>query len=361
MDTVQKLFLATRKGLIIFNYTSGKWVYDSTHFPGIPVSISYVDPRTHTWWACLDHGHWGVKLHRSNDEGKSWVEIGAPRFEHEEQIREGEPAAVNYIWSMAQGGKDKPGVLYIGTDPGGLFISEDNGDHWSLVKGLWEHPSREKGWFGGGRDQPGIHSIVVNPQNSDEIQVGISVAGVFKTVDGGKTWNPSNKGLTADFLPDKDAEVGQDPHLLVGSPTDPDTLWQQNHCGIFVTRDGSKSWVKVSQEDGPADFGFAIAVDETTPERAWVVPGISDEIRVAVDQKLCVCRTYDGGETWTDFRAGLPQENCFDIVYRHALSNKANHLAFGTTTGNVFTSNDHGETWTCLSNYLPMIYGVEII
>ena len=356
----QRLFFATRKGLIIYRRTKS-WKHESTHFLGVPVSLFYADPQTGAWWACLDHGHWGVKLHRSDNEGKSWKEVDSPKFPEGEEIKEGTPATVNYLWSMSNGGAERPGVLYIGTDPGGLFRSEDDGESWELVRGLWDHPSRKDQWFGGGRDLPGIHSIVVNPSNSREIQVGISVAGVFKSLDEGTSWFPANKGLTAEFLPDDNVEVGHDPHLLVGSPSHPDVLWQQNHCGIFVTRDGSQQWEKVSQEKGPADFGFAIAVNEKDPDTAWVVPGVSDELRIAVNQALCVCRTTDGGKTWTEQRKGLPQENCFDIVYRHALANKDHSLAFGTTTGNVYTSEDYGDSWSCLSNNLPMIYAAEII
>ncbi len=360
MEKSNHLLLGTRKGLIIYKRSGGQWMYQSTHFLGIPVSLTFVDERTNTWWACLDHGHWGTKLHRSENQGKDWVEMEAPKFDEGVEIKEGKPASVRYLWAMTHGGVDRPGVLYLGTDPGALFKSEDNGDTWKIDQNLWDHPSRKDQWFGGGRDQPGIHSILVDPRNSDHIYIGISCAGVFETLDGGRSWNPANKGLTADFLPDPSSEVGQDPHLVVACPSNPDVMWQQNHCGIFVSQDGSKSWKKVSQEGGPADFGFAVAVHEMYPDVAWVVPGISDEIRVAVDQALCVCRTEDGGKTWQDFREGLPQENCYDIVYRHALDNSGDSLVFGTTTGNVFFSEDLGVTWDRLSSDLPMVYSVEM-
>ncbi len=362
MNNAKNLLLGTRKGLIQYQKNGSSWIHSKTDFLGIPVSLTFVDSRTDTWWACLDHGHWGVKLHRSVDMGKTWEEVEAPKFEEGYEVKEGVPANVSYIWAMTHGGDDNPGTLFTGTDPGALFKSTDNGDSWQLVESLWDHPTRKDQWFGGGRDNPGIHSIVVDPRDSDHIQVGISVAGVFKSVDGGKSWNPSNKGLSADFLPDPNSEVGQDPHLLIRAPSNPEVLWQQNHCGIFVSRDDSKNWTKVSQdkEVGPADFGFAIAVHEQKANMAWVAPGISDEVRIAVDQALCICRTDDYGETWTELRNGLPQENCFDIVYRHAMDISGDSLVFGTTTGNAFYSDDLGESWKRLSSELPMIYSVEI-
>ena len=168
--------------------------------------------------------------------------------------------------------------------------------------------------------------------------------------------------MNADFLPDPAAEVGQDPHLLVMAPSNPDVMWNQNHCGIYVSRDGSKNWEAVHQkrEEGPANFGFAVAVHEFNPEVAWVVPGESDGVRVAVDLALCVCRTDDGGKSWRELRKGLPQENCYDITYRHALDVSGEGLVFGTTTGNVYYSADLGESWILLSSDLPMIYSVEL-
>lgn len=354
------MLLGTRKGLVVYTKNGAGWNYDRTHFLGIPVTIATIDKTSGTWWALLDHGHWGCKIHRSQD-GHKWEEIEAPKYPESEEMKEGVPAATRYLWAFSNAGNGKAGDIYIGTEPGGLFHSTDNGDNFNLVRSLWDHPSREKQWFGGGRDYAGIHSICVDPRDSNHIYIGISVAGVFETRDGGKTWLPKNKGLKADFLPDPESEIGQDPHLLVMSQKNPDVLWQQNHCGIFMTKDGGENWVDVSQKDGPANFGFAVAVHEENPEVAWVVPGISDQVRVAVDESLCVCRTDDGGKTWRDFRNGLPQKGCFDIVFRHALDVDGETLAFGSTTGNLYMSSDLGENWKCISSNLPMVHSVEFV
>ena len=352
------MLLGTRKGFIAYNFQNGNWKVENLSFEGIPVSIAYADPRNGNWWACLDHGHWGVKLHYSKDRGKTWVETTAPAFPEGEEVKDGVPATTRYIWAMSQGGNKYPSKLWVGTDPGGLFVSEDGGKDFQLVESLWKHPTRKTGWFGGGRDLPGIHSIVVDPRDENHIYIGISCAGVFETTDAGRNWLIRNKGMRADFLPDPNAETGHDPHLLVAAPTDPDTLWQQNHCGIFYSNDGAKNWQEVSQPEGPARFGFAIAVADDNSNQAWVDHANSDEDRTAVKGALCICRTDDGGKTWKDFRKGLHQENCFDIVYRHALASSGDSLAFGTTTGNLFFSSDRGESWRVLNNYLPMVYSV---
>ncbi|MCG8306199.1 MAG: glycoside hydrolase [Cytophagales bacterium] len=362
MSKKSTLLIGTRKGLVIYDKAAtDKWVFRKVEFLGLPVSISYVDALTGTWWACLDHGHWGNKLHRSFDKGATWEEVAAPKYPEGEEIKEGVPASLRYLWAMASMSNGQSSKLLIGTEPGGLFTSDNNGSTFELNRGLWDHPSRKNHWFGGGRDHPGIHSILIDPHNPDRIYVGISCAGVFETTDGGKTWNPKNKGLTADFLPDPHAEVGQDPHLLVACDSNFEVMWQQNHCGIFRSSDGGENWKNISDETGEANFGFAIAADSNNENVAWVVPAISDEIRVAIDNSLCVCRTEDGGKTWDTFRKGLPQGHSFDITYRHALDQDEETLAFGTTTGNLYLSDDHGESWNCLNNNLPMVYSVDFI
>jgi len=354
------LLVSTRKGLLILERKNNTWQVIRDAFEGIPVSLSFVDGRTGTWWAGLDHGHWGIKLHRSDDRGLNWIEVEAPKYPDGAVIKEGQPASLKYIWAFAHGSEKQPGRLYIGTEPGGLFYSDDDGASFDLVNGLWNHPSRESQWMGGGRDNAGIHSIIVDPKDQNHIFVGISVAGVFETRDGGQSWIAKNRGLRADYLPDPDAEIGHDPHLLVAHPENIDILWQQNHCGIFRSTDGGSNWNDISDPNGPAGFGFAIAIDERSEERAWVVPGVSDEIRIAVDKALCVCRTDDGGKTWKAFRKGLPQSHCYDIVYRHALVAQGDDLLFGTTTGNLFHSHDGGESWSPVSHHFPMVYALYL-
>ena len=251
--------------------------------------------------------------------------------------------------------------MYIGTEPGWLFKSTNNGDSFELVEGLWNHPSRMDQWFGGGRDHPGIHSILLDPNNENRMLVAISCAGVFETLDKGKSWAPKNRGLQADFLPDPNAEVGQDPHLLVACASNFDVMWQQNHCGIFRTEDGGENWKDISDKGGEADFGFAIAADPKNDQMAWVVPALSDGIRVAIDKSICVCRTENGGKSWDTFRSGLPQGLAFDITYRHALDQDEETLVFGTTTGNLYISYDYGESWKTLSHNLPMIHCAEFV
>lgn len=351
------LLLSTRKGLLVYKRTLHGWVFDQVHFLGIPVTLTYVDPALGAWWACLDHGHWGVKLHRSPDQGATWEEINAPKYPEGAEVQPGEQAVLNYIWAM-QG--TEQGDLWVGTIPGGLFKYHPETADFHLVESLWKHPSRPDNWFGGGFDQPGIHSIVVDPRDPQHVYVGISVAGVFESSDGGISWEPRNQGLRADFLPNPDAEVGHDPHMLVACAAQPEVMWQQNHCGIFKTTDGGHSWVDVSETEGPARFGFAMAVAATDPDKAWVVPALSDEMRIAIDQALCVCRTTNGGHSWEKLRKGLPQQQCFDIVYRHSLDVCGHTLCFGSTTGNVYISEDEGDQWQLLSHTLPMVHAVEL-
>jgi len=362
MSDKRTLLISTRKGLITYKKNNTrKWSFDKVDFLGLPVSMAYVDKPNNIWWACLDHGHWGSKMHRSFDEGNSWEEVDAPRYPEGEEVKKDVPASLNYLWAMNGTTNGSTTSLFVGTEPGGLFKSVDNGNSFELVRGLWDHPSRKDQWFGGGRDHPGIHSILIDPKDSSHIFVAISCAGVFETTDGGKLWIPKNNGLKADFLPDPKSEIGQDPHLLVACESNFEVMWQQNHCGIFRTTDGGNNWQDITDKGGEANFGFAIAADPKNEKVAWVVPALSDGIRVAINNSLCVCRTEDGGRSWDTFRNGLPQGQSFDITYRHALDQDEETMAFGTTTGNLYLSNDHGENWNWLNHNLPMVHCVEFI
>jgi photosystem II stability/assembly factor-like uncharacterized protein len=354
-----RIVLGTRKGLLIMERSSNDWKLVCEAHRAIPVSYAAVDSRTNTLWAGLDHGHWGQKVHRSSDMGASWEEVTAPKYPEGETKSDGTPATVSYIWLIKPGSKDQPNRLYVGTEPGGLFQSDDGGSTFELVRGLWDHPSRPENWFGGGRDFPGLCSLIIDPRDSQHMWAGISVGGVFETHDGGKTWEGRNQGLLACYLPNPNAEYGHDPHFMTASPANPDVLWQQNHCGIFRSTNGGKQWDNISQPGGPAYFGSAIALDEKDPDTAWVVPAVDAEFRLAVDRALCVCRTTDGGKTWTALRNGLPQDTTYDLVFRHALDINGDTLAFGTTTGNLYISEDRGDSWQCLENNLPPISSVR--
>lgn len=174
------------------------------------------------------------------------------------------------------------------------------------------------------------------------------------------TWQVRNQGMTMDYAPDPTDEwAGHDPHAIMRCPGQPDHVWQQNHCGVFYSADGAQHWQKVSAPDAGVHFGFPVAVDPKDGRTAWLVPGQSDAQRTTIGQGLFVARTEDGGESWRQLRKGLPQQNTFDVVYRHALHNSGDTLAFGSTTGNVYVSEDCGESWQTVANNLPPVYSVR--
>src|SRR5436190_3992079 len=182
-----KIIAGTSKGLVTFARGGSTWKISSVAFPGLAISMFYIDDRSNTWWAGISHRHWGEKLHYSNDEGHSWHEALPPGY-GDLLYRPGKPATLRRIWVMQHAGHDRPGGLWMGTEPGGLFHSDDGGKSFQLNMSLWDHPSRldDKQWFGAGKDYPFIHSIVLDPRDSDHILVGVSCAGVFQTRDGGK-------------------------------------------------------------------------------------------------------------------------------------------------------------------------------
>ncbi|MBE7560668.1 exo-alpha-sialidase [bacterium] len=260
------------------------------------------------------------------------------------------------------GGPEEPGVLWCGTAPGGLFRSEDAGRSWRIVQSLWDRPERRR-WFGGGYDYPGIHSVLVDPRDSNVLRLAISCGGVWKTQDGGGSWRNVGKGLRQDYVPPEQAYdlVNQDVHRLAQCQAAPDHLWVQHHNGVFKSEDGGETFTEITNVD-PSVFGFAVVVHPKDPKTVWTVPAVKDEQRMAVDGKVVVSRTRDGGRSWEVLRKGLPQEHAYDLTYRHGLdiSEEGDLLAFGSTTGSLWVSEDQGESWRTLSEHLPPVQAVRI-
>jgi len=371
-----RLFVATRKGLFTLDRVSdggasgSPWRITRTAFLAVPVSIVLPDPRDHWVYAAVGHGHFGTKLHRSGDGGETWEECAAPAYpappEGTEEVRcpvRGIPipSSLELIWALEPGGRDEPGTLWCGTIPGGLFRSNDRGSSWELVRSLWDQP-RRKEWFGGGMDYPGIHSICVDPRDSRRVTVGVSCGGVWATADGGQTWDCRAEGMWAAYMPPErkhDPNI-QDPHRLVQCPARPDALWVQHHNGVFRSTDGAMSWQDVTTVK-PSTFGFAVAVHPTDPNTAWLVPATSDERRIPVDGEVVVARTRDGSRTFEVLREGLPQHHAYDLTFRHALDvdDTGNRLAFGSTTGSLWASDNGGDAWVSISAHLPPVYCVR--
>lgn len=353
-----RLFVATRKGL--FTLDAGRWKPGKPQFLGDPVTLTLAHGES--LYAALNLGHFGVKLRRSDDGGETWKEVAAPAYPQKPAVDDKgsddpTPWKLDQIWSLEGSGKD----LWAGTIPGGLFHSADRGETWRLVESLWKRPERRE-WLGGGYDHAGIHSICIDPRDRRSIAVAISTGGVWLTRDGGETWQIGGKGMYAEYMPPekRDDPNMQDVHRMVQSPSRPSVLWVQHHNGVFRSTDGAASWQEVKAMS-PSKFGFAVAVHPKEPDTAWFVPAVKDECRVPVDAKLVVARTRDGGKSFTSLSKGLPQDASYDLVYRHGLDVDAtgNTLAFGSTTGNLWLSEDQGDSWRCLSTHLPPIHCVR--
>lgn len=365
-----KLLVATRKGL--FSVERGKaWRITAVDFLGDNCSAVLENPVNGTMLAALDHGHFGAKLHRSTDGGKSWHEIEAPKYPPRSEDEEDWvdmhgrtiPDSLVLVWCLEADHPDRADGVWCGTVPGGLFYSDDRGDTWRLVESLWDHPLRRR-WFGGGMDYPGIHSVCIDPGDPGRISIGVSCGGVWVSRDAGEKWECVGEGWRSDYLPPEllgDPAI-QDVHRLGQCGARPDALWVQHHNGIFRSVDGGQHWTEL-ENVSPSAFGFALAAHPSDPDTAWFVPEIKDERRIPVDGRLVVNRTRDGGRNFETLSRGLPQEHAYDLVYRHGLAVDAEGkvLAMGSTTGSLFLSDDGGESWQCVSTHLPPVYALRFV
>lgn len=368
----ERLLVATRKGLFTIARRGNvrpRWSIAKSTFLGDNVSMVLPPSADGHMLVALDHGHFGVKIHRSQDAGRRWRECATPALPEPaagEEWREPTwntliPQKVMRVWALEAGTGSDRGSVWCGTIPGGLFRSTDWGGTWELVRGLWDHPKRRE-WFGGGADYPGLHSICVHPRDGRHVTVGVSCGGVWVTEDGGAEWKSRATGMWAAYMPPErrtDPYI-QDPHRVVQCRARPEMLWAQHHNGVFRSRDGGRAWHEVATVS-PSVFGFAAAVHPDDPETAWFVPGQSDERRIPVGGRVVVARTRDGGESFEVLTRGLPQRHAYDLTYRHAfeVDETGERLALGTTTGSLWVSEDGGDAWKAVSEHLPPVYAVR--
>jgi hypothetical protein len=354
----ERLLVSTRKGLLTLERTRSGWTTTSTAFAGIPVTNALRDARDGVLFAALKHGHFGPKLHRSDDDGKTWRELPAPAFPADAA---GTPSLFQ-VWTLEPGGRHHPDRLWIGAIPAGLFRSDDRGESWELVSSLWNVPERAR-WFGGGYDDAGIHSISPDPRDADRVFVAISCGGVWESRDGGATWSVLGKGLVAPYVPPEQSgdSAIQDPHRVARCDAAPDVMWMQHHAGVYRSADAGANWTQLKPPGD--DFGFAVVAHPNDPQTAWFVPALKDEIRVPRDGAMCVTRTRDGGKSWETLRDGLPQHDAYDLIYRHGLdvAEGGARLAMGSTTGALWVSDNRGESWQLVNAHLPPIYAVRFV
>lgn len=363
-----RLLVSTRKGLFALARTSSGWSVERHSFVAENITLALADPRTTTWYAALDLGHFGVKLKASNDRGATWEDRAVPEYPAGEEIITGDgkppvPAKLKLIWALEAGPASQPGRLWAGTVPGGLFHSDDGGQSWHLCRGLWDLPER-KHWFGGGVDTPGMHSVCIDPRDPNVVRVAVSTAGVWRTTDGGATWEVTANGMFAEYMPpdQRNNPIAQDVHRMVQCPGAPDVLWVQHHNGVFRSTDAGLNWTHVAAA-APSGFGFGVAVHPRDPNLAWFVPAKKDEHRLPVDGKFVVSRTRDGGASFEVLTNGLPTIPAYDLVFRHALDidTTGNRLAVGSTTGGVWISENQGDLWSQVPVRFPQVYAVRFV
>lgn len=353
----QRAWVATRKGLFELQRFGLGWRVVRVGFRGEPVTQVLPPDAQGRMLAALNLGHFGVKLHASDDAGASWHEVTTPTYPEQPAGAEGPEWKLGQVWAL----ESAAGRVWAGTQPGGLFHSDDFGQTWVLNRPLWDDP-RRLGWMGGGNPSPGIHSVSLHPQRPDELLLAISCGGVWRTADRGQTWALRAQGMRADYMPPEMAEDGntQDPHRVVRCAAAPEVLWCQHHGGIWRSTDDAETWHELKAP--VSSFGFAVAAHPADPLTAWFVPAETDMCRVPVDAALVVNRTRDGGRSFETLRQGLPQQDCYDLIYRHGLDvgDDGRTLLMGSTTGGLWTSFDGGDHWSAVSLTLPPIAVVRL-
>jgi photosystem II stability/assembly factor-like uncharacterized protein len=352
------ILVGTLKGAFILEGNSARssWTVRGPFFPGQAVYAMAFDARAgrQRVWASAQSFHWGAQLCSSDDLGASWniPETPAIRFP------EGSELALKNIWQITMSPHDA-NSMFCGVEPSALFESHDEGRSWQPVKGILEHPHRPK-WFPGGGGLC-LHTIIPDPINPKRMHIAMSTGGVYRTEDGGESWQPRNSGVRAQFLPDKHPEFGQCVHKVVMNPSRPKRLYLQNHWGLYRSDDGGDSWKDIAN-GVPSDFGFPMAVHPNDPDTAYIIPLKSDEFRVTPEAKLRVYRTRNAGKSWEPMTRGLPQNGAYETVVRDSMATDALDPAgvyFGTRSGKVFGSKNDGTAWSLLVDGLPPVVCIK--
>ena len=363
-----RVLVGTRKGAFVLT-ADGKrksWDVSGPHFAGwemYHVKGSPADPNR--IYGSQSSGWFGQQVQRSNDGGKTWEPVNN-KFVYEgvpgtHQWYDGTPHPWEFkrVWHF-EPSLDDPDTVYAGIEDAAIFKSTDGGQSWNELPGLREHGSGPK-W------QPGaggmcLHTILLDPADAKRMYIAISAAGAFRTDDGGATWKPINRGLHSQYIPDPTAEVGHCVHRIAMHRSRPNTLFMQKHWDVMRSDDAGEQWHEVSG-DLPTDFGFVIDVNTNEPETVYVVPIKSDAEHYVHEGKLRVYRSKTGGNEWEPLTKGLPQENCYVNVLRDAMcvdSLDPCGVYFGTTGGQVYGSPDGGDSWSAIVRDLPAVLSVEV-
>jgi photosystem II stability/assembly factor-like uncharacterized protein len=363
-----RVLAGTRKGAFILTSDAGRtrWDVSGPHFGGWEIyhlKGSPADPNR--LYASQSSGWFGQLIQRSDDGGRTWEPVdnkfvydGVPGT-HQWYDGTPHPWEFKRVWHLEPSLTD-PDTVYAGVEDAALFRTTDGGRSWHEMPGLRRHGS-------GAHWQPGagglcLHTLLLDPSNHRRMFAAISAAGAFRTDDGGDTWQPINRGLRSEGIPNPTAEVGHCVHRLAMHRSRPNVLFMQKHWDVMRTDDGGDSWREVSG-NLPTDFGFVIDVHAHEPETIYVVPIKSDSEHYPLDGKLRVYRSKSGGSEWEELSKGLPERNTYVNVLRDAMavdSLDSCGVYFGTTGGQVYCSPDGGDSWNAIVRDLPPVISVEV-
>lgn len=349
------ILVGTKRGLFLLTSSDREtWNIEAPTLKGRRIFSAILDQRDgYRLFAAENGDFFGSFLRYSDDFGDTWHE---PK--RGIQFPEGSGEKLINIWAVETGRSNEPNTVYAGTDPAALWVSTDHGDTWELNESLISHPTRSQ--WNPGAGGLCLHTIIPDYSNPSRMWIGISAVGCMRTDDGGQSWVFANKNTRADFLPTQYPEFGQCIHRLVQHSTQPDVLYQQNHCGIYKSTNGGEDWTDI-QHNLPSQFGFPIALDVHHPETAFVIVENPDT-RNNVDEHFTVYRTQNSGEQWEPLTNGLPQGPGVSLgVLRQAMcadSKDPCGVYVGTNTGQLFASRDRGERWNLIADFLPSIYSV---
>jgi photosystem II stability/assembly factor-like uncharacterized protein len=256
----------------------------------------------HTIYAAGDTG-----VFRSTDAGAKWERLG----------RQGD---LPTVWSLAIDPVD-PRVLFTGTRPTGVYRSRDGGVSWEKLA----FEAAQECSIG----QAFVTAVMVDPDDHRVVWAGVEIDGVWRSVDGGDTWKRMDNGL-----------YDPDIHAMTIARATPKRVVASTNGEMFFSADAGESWTAVGvKQRWPLPYARGVAVKTDDPNVVFAGCG-----ETTTGETGLVLRTRDFGATWETLTLPCrPNSTLWGLATHPADGNRI--VAF-TLFGEVFLTEDAGESWT---------------
>jgi len=262
------------------------------------------------------------------DEKGKWRQINAKAIPDE-------------VWSF---GADPrlDGRLYVGVSPALLYRSDDGGKTWTACDSLRQVPGYDTWTFPPPPHIPHVRSIAIDRETPGALYIGVEEGGIYRSPDGGETWEGLNEGLYWDVHTVSLAVRGED-------------LFATTGAGFHRSHDRGAHWQHIEL---PRRYTVPFIVSQAQPGRLYTAaaagppPGWRDGVNAAI------YRSDDGGADWQELHSGLPAR--FNVMVGALAESKGGDI-YAAAGGEIYASGDGGDSWRLVAGGLPAVRALAFV